>query len=429
MRRTGWVLVWAWGVSAPAHAAEPLPLETALPRLLAEGHDAEALRLVRQAALAAPDPALGLLARAWLGRALTRPPLVVAAAVGLAGAGDGSVGLILEAALRRGDRPSLVGPALAHIKRPLCPVVSRALARGWEARAAAIEALRAAEVVEPACVGALLDIARDEASPAGQRAQAVAALGAGAAHLGDDPDRSGEDAAAAEESRAVSLARIQDLIGRLARRGPTLVRVAALGAQGRGLGPVVNGRSTLLALFPLLRDRDVEVRAAAGATLVEIGGEEMLPQLHALFREDDLRPYQAAAAELARLDGQRSAALLARMLRREEPEIQLLAAAALARRWDEPARAALAPLAASADPELRLYAAATLSAEERIAVARAAGPAGTAAYRALVAGPGRDAAGVWLLLAFEQLGPGEQVDSLGLWLASERDALSARGRL
>jgi dsDNA-binding SOS-regulon protein len=36
---------------------------------------------------------------------------------------------------------------------------------------------------------------------------------------------------------------------------------------------------------------------------------------------------------------------------------------------------------------------------------------------------------VWLLLVFEQLGPGEQVESLGLWLASERDALSARSRL
>src|SRR5204862_551003 len=84
---------------------------------------------------------------------------------------------------------------MAEIKRPLCPVVSRGLARGWDARAAAIEALRAAEVVEAGCVGALLDIARDEASPAGQRAQAVAALGAGAAHLGDDPDRSREDAA------------------------------------------------------------------------------------------------------------------------------------------------------------------------------------------------------------------------------------------
>src|SRR5216110_2201951 len=105
MRGTRWAWVWAaWSGLAPQALAqdEATQLESAIPRLLAEGRDAEALARVRAAAAAAPDPALGLLARAWLARALTQPPRVVSAAIGMAQAGDGSVGGILEAALLRG---------------------------------------------------------------------------------------------------------------------------------------------------------------------------------------------------------------------------------------------------------------------------------------------------------------------------------------
>jgi TonB family protein len=401
------------------------PLEQALPRLLAQGRDDEAIRRVRAAAGARVDPALTLLARAWLARAITQPPLVVSAAIGLAGAGDGSVALILEAALQRGDRPALVAAALTRIKRPVCPVVRPALMRpSAEVRAASVEAVRASGGDASACLPALLDIALDDAAPPAERAQAVEALAQGAATADDDPEPDTCGASArrnggVDPPLVVSRAQIQDAIVDLVRRGPPLVRVAALAAQSR-TSPAAR-RAALAGLVPLLHDGALEVRTAAAAAVVRVGGEAAFPQLRPLFRETDARPYQALAEELGRTPGPPSAALLARMLRKEDRRVRVAAAAALARRADEAARAVLAPLGDQPDSELRLFAASTLPGDDQAAAARAAGPEARA-FQPLLGGAGRDAAGQWLLAVFDRLPPQSQVERLGEWLASTHAA-------
>jgi HEAT repeat protein len=169
----------------------------------------------------------------------------------------------------------------------------------------------------------------------------------------------------------------------------------------------------------LLRDRSLEIRTAAAAALVRVGGEDTLPQLFLLFKERDARPYQAVAKELASLSGEASADMLARFLRKEDRHIRLAGALALARRHDPAAAKVQATLATSPDAELRFLAGPTVDADKRAAIAAAPeGYAWTDACTALAQGSGKLAAIDWILAQFPKLDPPTRTDLMGLWLAS-----------
>jgi TonB family protein len=97
------------------------PLDEALPRLLAHRQDKEALRRVRLAAVAAPEAAIGALARAWLARALEQTVQSLPAAIGLAGADDTRGVEVLREAHGRGERLVEVTAALVRLKLMVPP--------------------------------------------------------------------------------------------------------------------------------------------------------------------------------------------------------------------------------------------------------------------------------------------------------------------
>ncbi len=361
------------------------PLELAVPRLLEQKRDREA---VRRVGAAAADPAVGIFARAWLKRALGHKETAFAAAVALAGAGEpAGIELLREAVKKNGDLGA--ARALSMLRAPLCPLVKPMLLQS-QSRARALGILRTGADGE--CVTALLDLARDGRVPAGERALAIEGLGG----VGEE--------------------NIKREIAKLAKEASPEVQVAALVAMGRSGAR----RAALFGLAPFLRDKSVVVRGMAAAGLVRVAGDDALPQLYLLFKETDARPYELVAAELKGLPSVPSAEILARFLRKDDRRIRVAAAAALAARNDEPARKALAPLLKERDPELRFYAAGAAAAGERSALVTAVGPSGRTAYRALASGSGRPTAAAWLLSQLDRLGGVARAEALGDWLATTR---------
>ena len=97
------------------------PLEEALPRLLDLRQDKEALRRVRAVAGTSQEAAIGLLARAWLARALEQTVQSLPAAIGLAGADDTRGVEVLREALNRGERVAEATAALVRLKLMKAP--------------------------------------------------------------------------------------------------------------------------------------------------------------------------------------------------------------------------------------------------------------------------------------------------------------------
>jgi HEAT repeat protein len=197
------------------------------------------------------------------------------------------------------------------------------------------------------------------------------------------------------------------------------IRAAAILAEARAGA----GRGALFRLTTLLRDPSVEVRAAAAAGVVRVGGEPALTQLFLLFREKDVRPYQSVARELGGLSGEESAQMLTRFLRRDDRRIQLAGARAVARRHDPAVAKAQDLLAGSSDPELRfLGAAAITDAEQRSSIVAAPdGYAWKDSFAALAEGPGKLVAVDWILAQFPRLDPETRIDLMGAWLAAVKN--------
>ena len=150
------------------------PLDEALPRLLEYGKDREALRRVRLAAVTAQDTALGMLARAWLGRALELTVQSLPAAIGLASVDDTRGVGILREALARGERVPEVTAALVRLKmipQPAQPPAAPERPAERMATEVLVRQLRAAELTARVEAAAALSGRSD-----GAARQAVAAL-------------------------------------------------------------------------------------------------------------------------------------------------------------------------------------------------------------------------------------------------------------
>jgi HEAT repeat protein len=247
-----------------------------------------------------------------------------------------------------------------------------------------------------ACLSAVIAVAQDRKAPAAERVAAIRGLGT----------------RAETEARAAVKELVKD-------SAPT-VRAAAILAEAEA--QTGSGKGAVFRLTALLRDPSVEVRTAAAAALVRVGGEEAIAQLFLLFKERDIRPYQAVANELGALSGEPSAQMLARFSRKDDRRIQVAGARALARRQDPFAARAQAALTGSPDAELRFLAAPTITDAElrKAAIAAPEGYAWTESCAALAEGGGKLAAVDWALAQFPKLGPEARIDLMASWLASTR---------
>ena len=210
------------------------------------------------------------------------------------------------------------------------------------------------------------------------------------------------------------------------------------------------GRPEMYRLAPFLRDKAVEVRAAASAGMLRAGGDLALDQLYRLSRETDPRPAQLVAAELATHATSASAEFLGQMMKRDNREIQIAVLQALMARKDREARALVEEVKTNPQSTVELRriasggsvhgpvasvmiegdsAAASAGAGDPTANATAAagGPAAAApdvaTFKALLEkGKSREAV-AWVLQNLLRLPPRTAVDVLGDWLV--RDAIAA----
>lgn len=364
-------------------------IEVAVPRLLEQGREREALRRLRAlAAEGTPDPGLGVYARAWLRRAIADKKLALPAAAALANAGDDAGVTVLRDALKRGEQVAVVARALARLRVPICPLVKDRLAKA-EGKALAVLALRYGAGGE--CVAPLVALAANPGTAISMRVAAVEALG-----TADEPEA-------------------RKMIAELAEQAPAHVRAAAI----LGLARPNSGRAVLFKLTPMLREAIPAVRAAAFAGTVHAVGDAGLDQLYLIWKEKAPQAFEATAEALGRLSSAESADLLGKMLKRDDKRVRVAAAAALARRSDPHAAKHLATI--TGDPALRFYASAAMERGERSGMAASIGLAGRDPYRVLVSGAGRAVAAEWALANLEQLDAPSRAELLGEWLAGSPD--------
>ncbi len=231
----------------------------------------------------------------------------------------------------------------------------------------------AALIAKPdaACDDALLELAANPQLPVTLRARCVEAL------------------AAPQTPKA------RKLLSELEKAVAAPLRAAAIFASARPGG----GRPALFRLTPFLRDKDVEVRAAAGAGLLKSVGDGAIDQLYLLFKETDPRPYERTAVELGRLSSPASADLLGRMLRKDAGRIRLAAALALQGRSDAAAKTIFERLTADPHPLIRTLAATPSAADlEAAAQAMGNGDGALATFEKLLGNTrGRPVAALWTL--------------------------------
>jgi TonB family protein len=363
-------------------------VDVAAPLLVAQGREATAISRLQAASEDERVASFSAFARAWLDRDENDKDLALRVAAANASAGDERGAERLRKTIEKGTDLDLAARGLAALKLPLCPFVKDQL-DVTESRPLALSVLRYG--ADDDCVSWMAGIAKQAQASQAQRLLAIEGL--------------------AGRKETVAQAALQEL---LKDKSPAIQAAAILAQAHPGAG-----KGSVFRLTPLLRDRSLEVRAAAAAALVRVGGEEVLPQLFLLFKEKDVRPYQAVAKELASLSGEASAEMLARFLRKEDRRIRLAGALALARRHDPAAAKVQATLAASPDAELRFLAGNTLDTEKRAAIAAAPeGYAWTDACTALAQGNGKLAAVDWILAQFPKLDPLTRTDLMGLWLAA-----------
>jgi HEAT repeat protein len=349
------------------------PLDEAVPRLVAQGREGVAVERLKAADEGERQAAFTGFARAWLDRAEKDEKLALRVAVANARAGDDRGAERLRKAMAKNEQVELATRGLLELKTGLCALVKSP---------------------EGECLAAAIGVAKDQQVATAERTRAIEALGARA-----EP-----------EAKAALKALFKD--------GTPTVRAAAILAEAHSGA----GKGAVFRLTAHLRDPAVEVRAAAAAALVRVGGEEALAQLFLLFKEKDVRPYQAVARELGFLTGEASAQMLGRFLRKADRRIQLAGARALARRHDAAIAKAQAALITATDAELRFLAAPAMADAEqrRAAAAFPEGDTWKDSCIALAEGPGKPTAVDWMLAQFLKLDPETRIDLMGSWLASAR---------
>ena len=400
------------------------PLDVALPRLVRSNRTAEALRRVTEAGAGRGRDggvdALDRFARLYLSRSMPDPMLDTAASVALAGAGDKVQADRLRAALGSRATVQLAARGLQKLGIDVCDVVRAPLEGSIPFdRDTAFEAVRAVVadgMSIAACRPSLETIVKDAKQP---RATRLASFELLQTHF-------------AAELRPLLTVLMTDKDG--AVKGAAVLASVRKGA----------GRPEMYRLAPFLRDKAVEVRAAASAGMLRAGGDLALDQLYRLSRETDPRPAQLVAAELATHATSASAEFLGQMMKRDNREIQIAVLQALMARKDREARSLVEEV--KNDPqstvELRRIASggsvhgpvasvsiegdsAPAPAAEAAATASVSAPAGpdVAAYKALLEhGKSREAV-AWVVQNLLRLPPRTAVDVLGDWLV--RDAIAA----
>lgn len=376
------------GVTVRVHS---LALEDAVSVLVAQGRDALAIERLKAAEDENRQAGFGRFARAWLDRAENDKELALQVALANATAGDERGAERLRKAVVTTEQAALAGQGLARLKVGLCDLVKGRLTDP-QTKASALAAL--ASSPDGDCLPAVIAVARDRKAPASERVAAVRGLGTRA----EGPAR----------------AALREL---LKDSDPTVQAAAILADARPG-----SGKGALFRLTALLRDSSLEVRTAAAAALVRVGGDDALTQLFLLFKERDVRPYLAVADELGALSGEPSAQMLARFLRKDDRRAQVAGARALARRQDAFAAKAQAALIGSTDAELRFLAAPALPDADlrKAAVAAPEGYAWTESWAALAQGSGKLAAVDWVLAQFPKLGAETRIEIMGTWLAANR---------
>lgn len=402
-----------------------LPVAEAVPLLVAQGRESVALERLKAADEKQREAAMANFARAWLDRSEDDKSLALGIAARNATVGDARGAERLRKAIDftadgdSGNDDDDVARGLGALKIPVCPLIKDALAKqaivetvalpapGSEpsdhalveqlkrhpARARILHLIGAG--TDGPCVAFAMAVASDHHAKTAERTLALSAL------------EHSEGAAAKEATKSA--------VKTLLKESDAHLRAAAVAVEARSS----SGKGAVFRLIPLLRDPAREVRAAAAAGLVHVGGEAVLPQLFLVFKEKDPSAFEAIAAELAELSGPASADMLAKFLRKDDRRIRLAGARALAARKDEAAAKVVASLSEATDPELRLLAAAALSAETRTATAAdAKGYTWTESFFALARGSGRLGGADWALAQFPKLDPAARIAVMGGWLAS-----------
>jgi HEAT repeat protein len=404
------------------HFEEPLAI--ALPKLIRDGREEEALRRMRVARAAGTpiDPMMTTLAAAWIKAAVGHPNATVAAAEMLATLGDSAGPTWLKAAVKRPETALAAGRALAARHVPICPLVTSMLSSA----SAAASASASSSGPKPAAATA------KPPTPAEQLTAANALATAGEAECAPGLIALLEDHKAHTDARvaaAVALGAIaNDEATKKALAGAGKDDVVAVRAAATLAGARPgSGRSKVFALVPPLRDPSPEMRAAAAAGIVRAGGDSNLADLYVIFTDKDPRPSAAVATELDHLRTAEATKLLVRLLKRSALPVQLAAARALVGRGARDSYSALRPfLDAKVDPELHGLAlvSADASTLDNLAQVVAASNAGDpkvahlalATYRARLARAERTAAGDLWLSAASKLSPTERTDAMAEWL-------------
>lgn len=380
------------------------PLDVALPRLFIQGRYKEALLRVARYMERGDTDAMAVFARSWLARPLTNRAADLNAAAALARIGDRRQIERLRPGLASADTVVVASRALAALKVELCASLDPVLrAREPQAADVAMTALREAGAAPPGapCLATLAAIVDDEAAPKPLRATALRTL--------------------ASLDYAAARKRTIELLG---DPSPVL-RAAAATAFARPGG----GRPSLYRLEPMLKDANVDVRAAVAGALVRAAGELSFDYLQPLFKSLDNRPLLAMVPPLGELSSPASADMLAKIVKRG-PEVQEAVLRALAGRTDEKAVALFKPLATNAkrssriSNELRLFLYATSPVEEVLPLAKDP-HLGILAYKAMLRAKRHKEAADWLVGRFDSLSPEVLSDALGAWLATPPKPLAS----
>jgi hypothetical protein len=326
------------------------------------------------------------------------------AAAALAQGGDQRQVERLRAALVEPDTVVVAARALAALRVDLCAMVDPALrARDPAASELAMTVLRegAGAAAGASCLAVLGELVDDVAAPKPLRASALKTLAA--------LDR------AALGKRPILL---------LGDSSPELRAAAALAFAQPG-----GGRPILTRLAPLLKDANVEVRAAAAEAAVRAAGELSFEQLQPLFMSQDDRPLVAIVPALGELSSEASADLLAKIFKRG-PEVEEPVLRALARRTDDKARLIFKPLAdeAKKNPqtsnELRLFLYASAPVDELLPLAK--DPLlGILAYKAMLRAGHHAEAADWIVARFDSVSPVVLAEAFAAWLTTPPRGVAA----
>jgi len=217
------------------------PLDEAVTMLVVQGREALAIERLKAADEKDRQAGFSAFARAWLDRSEDDKELALQVAVANAAAGNQRGTERLRKALANSEQAALAANALAGLKVGLCELMKERLSNP-ETKASALSALYASPDGE--CLSAVLAVAQDRKAPAADRTAAIKGLG-----TRDEPE-------------------VRTALRELIKDNNPAVRASAILAEARP----GSGKGAMFRLTALLRDPSAEVRTAAAAAMVRVGG-------------------------------------------------------------------------------------------------------------------------------------------------------------